>query len=82
MELREHEQNIHGWGYFVDPSDYVYTLENTSEKILRKHLIINNECSNTFVRNKSTMMKVLEYLRFVTLIERIYLIILNMFTIR
>jgi len=71
------------WGHFVDlEKEYVFTLETTIEKIQIQPLNIQTGPKHQLVRNKSIIMKVLEYIKRLTLIEKIYLIILNLFTNR
>ena len=82
-EYTESPLNSPDWGHFVDlEKEYVFTLETTSENIQRQPLNIETEPKHPLVRNKSIIIKVLEYIKRLTLIEKIYLIILNLFTNR
>ena len=84
MECGEQAYNISpDWGHFVDTEEnYVYILEDTSKTIQRQPLYTETIPTRPLVRNKSIIMKVLEYIKRLTLIEKIYLIILNLFTNR
>ena len=71
-----------GWGWFVKGDQDNFTLETPSSNIEITHIEILDEGTHPLVRNKSIIMKVLEYIKHLTLIEKIYLIILNLFTNR
>ena len=70
------------WGYFVNPEEWMFTIDTTSEKIERQPLYTETIPTRPLIRNKSIIMKVLEYIKRLTLIEKIYLFILNLFTNR
>ena len=83
MECGEQEYNISpDWGYFVNPEEWMFTIDTTCQNIPRQPLYTETRPTRPLIRNKSIIMKVLEYIKRLTLIEKIYLIILNLFTNR